>query len=91
MWNKINTIEMHQFHKYAHGLHISILKWTNWTNLELFYRCFDITQALELCKPVQASQLYLILAKCFKQFIIFEAFNFASKNFVMILQLYYKK
>jgi len=22
---KINTVEMHQFHKYAHGLHISIL------------------------------------------------------------------
>jgi len=53
---KINTVEMHQFHKYAHGLHISISKRLNRTKFWNYSTdVFGHPQGLDLWKPVQAS------------------------------------
>jgi len=89
---KINTVEMHQFHKYAHGLHISILKKNKLNQFGKYNTDVLIHTQLEICEnrfklqAVNFSYPRKILHN-FK----FKRIDFASKIFVMILHLYYKK
>ena len=64
---KINTVEMHQFHKYAHGLHISISKKIKLNQFEKYNTDVLIHTQLEICENRFKLQVvnFLILAKFF--------------------------